>query len=731
MGKYSFFSVAWLATSCVVAIAAGNETIVVRRDFDVDERWSPKRLCGREFYVSFTYHEWLDPESKNPKPDLELYRESGIRLTGGKSTDWKAIERDGKTYAKFMEKPQIKSPLTAAELIGPMVPYYAKRFEGGNRPIFINPFCHRPAFFLEPEYDLDIESYRSWAAKHPNLIGIMELAEFDSDAYTYEVLFNTITDEKLKARLNLEFTPPKNQYEWLDFAQRCVERTKSVMFGEKRLWTMNSSNYTLSHIMASLGACGVIYEATSQEMGRWQTAGAFMRGTARQWDIPFAWYIANWTTGFTRDGKMTNGENCWTEDYRDKSKSMSYYSPRAPHLGSGRSAIARQSAHGYLAGASFEEPENWIWTHRAPGTDSKGRPNVSDIARDLDGLYRLSKRVDRGAVYTPCAILTPLSERYGVKGETLQIGFPLEQNAFFFTLAPVRSEDIRHRSLRKAGNQSCLFNSEFGEFYDVLVPDARQDTREFQKALSAYKCAFLIGNYRKIDLDADALTRYVENGGTLFFGADKVTNGVVSAALAGLRFTGETVRSGKPITDDRGKTFDTEGEYEYLKALAATAEPLMKDADDNVVAYANKVGKGKMITVTAAGMIPCDLRQSKGFDELLAGRLNCRIVGYLLRRVQAEMLPVRVKGDIQWGLNRAKDGAWVLWLINNKGVTKFSFEPEEFDPARTAKVSARFVFPVASASDLRADKPLAVEDDVISVEVDPGEWKMIRITEAK
>ena len=65
----------------------------------------------------------------------------------------------------------------------------------------------------------------------------------------------------------------------------------------------------------------------------------------------------------------------------------------------------------------------------------------------------------------------------------------------------------------------------------------------------------------------------------------------------------------------------------------------------------------------------------------------------LLRAIQDETMPVRVEGDIQWGVNevevegRGRERRWLVYLINNRGVIKFADEPEEFDPEKTAHVT--------------------------------------------
>ena len=57
----------------------------------------------------------------------------------------------------------------------------------------------------------------------------------------------------------------------------------------------------------------------------------------------------------------------------------------------------------------------------------------------------------------------------------------------------------------------------------------------------------------------------------------------------------------------------------------------------------------------------------------------------LLLSIRDETMPFSVEGDIQWGVNKTEKG-WLVYLVNNKGVVKFSDEPEEFDMSKTAHV---------------------------------------------
>jgi len=93
------------------------------------------------------------------------------------------------------------------------------------------------------------------------------------------------------------------------------------------------------------------------------------------------------------------------------------------------------------------------------------------------------------------------------------------------------------------------------------------------------------------------------------------------------------------------------------------------------------------------------------------------------------VLPLDVRGDIEYGLCRVPDGWWV-YLINNKGVTKYAMTPEELDPAGTSTVTLNLrTLPVSSATELRADKPLTVDQsrNAVSLDVGPGDIRIVHL----
>ena len=78
--------------------------------------------------------------------------------------------------------------------------------------------------------------------------------------------------------------------------------------------------------------------------------------------------------------------------------------------------------------------------------------------------------------------------------------------------------------------------------------------------------------------------------------------------------------------------------------------------------------------------------------SIASGEKTFPVVQDLIRRLQDELLPVKVEGDVQWGVNkveakgRGREGGWFVWMMNNKGVTKYACEEEVVDHAFDTEV---------------------------------------------
>ena len=733
------------AVSALLAVTGCDDVearIVAATDYETPSAWSRPGIQG-ETYRPLMWNEGFlavggkafESERKWGSPDgLSLFADnavtykarqwpvrrmkSGVRPnSGGLSTT------DMITYAHWVDDPPRPKTLELKDFFGDTVPWAALCER--HRPA--QPFwiaCHqaRPAFFLEKTYDTDREGFEKWLAANPNFLGFEALGEFDSDAYYYTWKggqdIPKMKDEKLRRHFEEGFPFPHGQYEWTNLVAEAWSRSAQLLFGRGDLfWPMCSGYYSLNHIFARFGAAGLMYETTGQGCARWQIAGAFTRGAARQYGLPFVWYQAHFMTLYRRGDytKTVGGNNRW------KQKPDAF---GGPWRGLSREIFNRQSVYGWLIGSSFNGIEDWPNLFTEPDGHGVRQPNA--FARDFSALNDLHKRVDRGVSYTPIALLVPLTDRYSVWGHTDDITDDVSQNSFWLTLVPSRS-DLSQRQLRRKGDEGLFFNSPYADCYDVLNVDAGQDTAKLCTALAPYKVAFLVGTYRKGDVDGAALSAYVRNGGTLIVSADQVADGHVPAELAGVSFGGSSdVPSGSSLCLRDGRVLrPLENPYVWMKGVPNKATPVLWDDRGGVVAYANAVGKGRLLTVCARKMRPTPELDKGAVSE---GRQHYDLIAYLLDRVQRETMPLSVEGDIQWGVNRTSKG-YLAYFFNNRGVTHYADEEPTVDPSAVAQVKVRMNASVSSARDAVSGAPIGLAGDGFSVTVPPGGYRLVELSE--
>jgi len=543
-----------------------------------------------------------------------------------------------------------------------------------DSPFLLGPWNCRPAYFLHDGYNADRTAYAKWKEAHPNFIGFKMISEYDNDINFYNKFVSTVTNAAVRERMMKRLPVAKTDREWIEQMKTVLRRKRELCFGENDLtWGLNGVSCTLAHRYAAAGVKGLIYEAAmNATSGPWVFSGAFTRGAARQFDLPYLWYCAHYVgKGFTRDGKPGNGEMEWPGSW------LGYNRPREKAVqwkGAGRSLLKREMSYGAFIGASGLFPENSHFFLYADGPDGKKIP--SPIAEDFNAVYEMAKDGRCGVPYTPVAILSSLYVNCCRHGYTDEKAHNLPQMAFLYTLVPANvnkhaERAAYHHSDRKAGDLGCLYNSPFGEIWDVLAPDAGQPSADLERALSAYKCAFLVGKFEKETLDVVALMGYVRQGGTLFVSADQL---------------------------DLLPPF----EKSLAKALAVP--------EDGMTAY--DVGKGRLVVVDAYKMVGKDhpvWTSKDAWTGIVSGEQNFPEIKKLLLRVQDETMPCLVEGDCQWGVNKVKaegqgQERWFFWAFNNKGVKKFVGEPEDLDPKATAHVKVAFK-PEAGGENFSFDLP--------------------------
>lgn len=723
----------------------------------------PPLIMGREFRPLLAPGMWAcggaynDARAKKlgqgllPRPDWPLFRDCALTVSGLKYAAPRIMGRVTRPDTWHWEpgdrrlpadKPIELSEFFTENLLWPITDNPKREV-----PLFAMLACARPGYFLDDSYRENIEKYRAWAKENPNFTGFVVQAEHESDIGWYMQGVNDVTNEFVRARMSRDFPVPRDQRELADFVRKTWARVRKIHFGEDRLWALSAGTYSFSHLHAANGADGLFSECSAaQQLARWQLAMAFLRGAARQFSIPFGLYAAHFYGGFDRKGKYKFGENKWSR-YPWSENEPDPNDTHYPHIGLSRSIVDRENAYAWFSGASFLMPENDAGLYFKLRPDGTYRP--SEYAEDMNALYELTQRVDRGIPHTPLALLVPMGELYGhsihgrfeEKGKGFWFDDVFSQDAFYHTLVPVTAPNETAR--RRAGREGCLFNSPFGDSYDVLAADSGQDSAAFARALGRYRCAFLIGGFRKADTDLAALESFVRGGGTLVLPADRVREGFVSRELSGLMVVDGLEPSGRRLRDDRGCVTDLTEDYDWMRAVSCGAKPCLTDENGHVAVWTNDIGKGRVVTVASWRMLPRGYRgvretltdfapktvarYEKMWNEILSGERRFSLIRALLGRVQEETSPFAVRGNVQFGFNRLPDG-WILWLINNDGVTHYSFEPESFDAAKTATVTVSARGSRMTVTDQVSGENVAANALSVDLEVGPGRWRIFKIT---
>jgi len=632
---------------------AGFVTLAEEDPYAASDRWKLRKLCGRELYASF--HPSAECSRWMNSLDWPMMKNL-YQIFGHIKMPVIDIVPDRKEYARRANADELwkDNPLAFTTVLArnPKQTGQIDEFErlrpGMPYSLFFTGYM-RPYFMPERLPQLDRASFRKWKKAHPAFHSFYAYDEWDNNLFCYSWSTPMISDPKLRVKIESEFPLTDDYRKRLLWTDKAQSRLEQFYFGENRFTGLVSTWATSCFDLARKGSALIFYEA---ELGStsspWRWGAAAIRGCSRQYDIPFGWYCATYM------------HEMWTRDGRKRQGFIKVKSPTRKNveegLGCSRSLLARNIMYGYFIGANvLQEELCWDFLGKF-GRNGEYVP--SGYAEDFNAPFAWNEKHERGTPYTPLAILVSA-------GEQVQRQHYVPHNrdrysifAFLDTLVPPKSDDPVWCCNRKKGEEGCMFNSEFGEIADILCPDAGQNSADFLKALKSYPRAVLVGNFDLHKIDTDALEQYVREGGTLYVEQRLVDLGYVSAWI--------------------------------------------------------RNAKGRLITLDS--YIPGDFRTSKDswwpvqMAKLTSGRFDQRVIREIYHSVQNDLMPVSVEGDIQWGVNKTSKG-WLVWLINNKGVTRFAGEDQKIDETAVAHVKV-------------TDK---VSGRVFTVDVAPGGWNFVEI----
>ena len=531
--------------------------------FAVPARHALRKIMGRDCWRSMTkYYEygWSGREDAVDNPEVNSHP---------------AIADVIPVYVAFAAPPGEKTGYTTW-------PKLEQNFVGGNNPaleiITSNPDPTRPFMIANwserrgrmswgSPVTLDAESYRAWREKHPNLLHDGHLGEWCNDL---DNAFSQIDGAKGTSYLNdAANESEKRKAAFVRFfGLRPTNRHEQVATLKKYFRMRQERNYggTLSvldahinsfHIAGDCGAVLLSMETTRSGQYRYQPTSMFCRGAARQFGVPWEWFVAGYVNGWSTNGFFVGDCMCGYPTQDNPDRGFTYGKERkascwpngsirigcsGPEGGISRSLFKRTHYLAYLSGANVISLEEWrkvlkTWDKTQGKTVFSPRGKIY-----CDFVDFITRHPDRGAHYSPVAVCVPLAQGYPTWG-----GNPFNKGKFgytdgdkavdavFYTLVP----GVDYPKLDREGVEVCLRNSRWADMFDVIAPDAEsQSEAEILDVMRSYRALVVVGDYRDRGWEK-ALARFESEGGRVVrvtpeLLADRTGAGEISSG--GVRF---------------------------------------------------------------------------------------------------------------------------------------------------------------------------------------------------
>ncbi len=705
--------------------------LVARQDYETAPDRVPPIIMGRGFW-NLLGGSWRDKFEPKPLPT----KKSPVSQAKMENSSEPMLREAARWYSRNnLMVPDTNhclaigaARLSAAEF-DPKVPFI---LGGGGS---------RPHFRCMEDFQVDAREYKQWKKEHPNFLGFAAGDEYDSDyigalsqtnmvEYAKRLRAIKCSETAIAQATNILVNAVKGRDQALAGSYACFQAARRYYFDDPDKMIFLHSAWCWDHYPLEWGAGMVILETSSTGPYRYQVAMSFARGAARQYSKPWEWYIAVCYNGFTEDGKWD--DNAFP--YCLTTNSVPYAGAghvRGPTCGPSISLNRRNMYLAYLAGASIVQHETWPYAYwQFKNQDVRGDVELSPFGEAMKEWYAFTQWFpDRGTSYAPVALMIPFNQGYPQWGGRPWSFFPMERpdsmiDAFMYTVVPMAQN-------LKQGQEGCLANSPYGDIYDAVMPRPPSGPVAL-KTLMNYKVAIMLGGFNIDQALAKRLKEYVKKGGTLVLNIRQVNENLPEDFI-GARRTGAICGTEGEVKVVDGRDAVTLPEpYDYEKLELKGAEPLWLDSKGGILACVNAYGRGRVILTAVDCMVPrksfCDNN-----DDTYIKAMKSRehpLVQILMRQIVKDVLPVEVKGDIEYGLNKVSDGWWV-YLINNKGVTKFTRTPEKADVAQTAKVTVdmRSLIPIM-VQELREGTDMAWDKNKnsFSIDVGPGDIKVVKIT---
>lgn len=443
---------------------------------------------------------------------------------------------------------------------------------------------------------------------------------------------------------------------------------------------------------------------------------AFCRGAARQFNVPWGVYAAEYPANNQNSRYRPDERRIQNDNYPD--------AYMGPFSGPPLSQVKRTLHTSYMAGANFLQRENDtgmlseydpLTIDRTPGRiialRDKGKQHAGTYALLCSEFYdNIVKKHDRGTPYTPIALMFDNNHGFAFKySDSLAVG------AIPYTTADEQMRAVINTIFPHEDKPSAA--GPFGEVFDVVTTEAPSPV------INSYRAVVLVGGVRVDARMSAVLKQFVENGGLLCLVCEQMTPELWR--LAGIADTGQVGTDSAYLRARDFYVHKQDQQFDYHKVELKGAEPLFfaNDYDSRIwpVATINRVVKGAVVVGTPVWM------NVKGDPSKMHS-----LFYEIMTMIADELVPVKVYGnEVKVMFNRNQTG-WVVTLMNNQGVTSAypGYKPAEREHS-SAGVVLKPRFEYSEATEWLTGKKLAgaAGDANISVIVPPGDIRIVEFRE--
>ncbi|OQA82359.1 MAG: hypothetical protein BWY31_03235 [Lentisphaerae bacterium ADurb.Bin242] len=591
-----------------------------------------------------------------------------------------------------------------------------------DRPFLIPCTASRPPFHCFEEVTCDRPAYEKWKQENPGFLGFY-VAEWDNDfqnliwkrqkldEYCKQLNISPLVRDRIRDLLSKADT----RQGMLEALKAYHSTIRKHFFDDPKKLVFIDCCRALSHYALEWGCADYYFiETTCAGYQRHQVQMYFIRGAARQYGIPWGWYIAVGMWGKT--------------GYNDPDYIGKWSVGNAGGKGGiSQSLNLRDRYLAWFAGATSVFNEVWPYAY-CEDKNKDGVWGLSPHGEAMKDWYAFTRKYpDRGVSYAPVAL--------GLQYDHMTS--PINGCKIFGILPQERGDLMSEALLRTIvpykfglGDQEwALSETPYGDIYDVILPNPPSGPVKMD-VLKNYRVLFLSGQFNPDKAFAGRLMEYVRNGGTLAINT-KQLGSFLPASFTGVTLSGTPADTqGDMFTPSGEKVFTVDKLHSFDPVTLAGASPFLVDGRKNVMMAFHRYGKGNVIVTTVDHLIQKDTGNPDANTYSKWGRnLKFPFMDYLLGKIVKEVLPLEVEGKVEYGLNVLKDGGLLLYLINNNGVKKTSTTAQELDPSQAvkAKVLLRKLKPGA-VTELRTEKRLAVgPDNTVEIVVPPGDLRVLKI----